>query len=413
MKETMNNLAWRTFTTAALITTMAAAGHAQSRVYREGSSWVEETSGDLATARSIRVHTDLGSVNVDGSGGNGVHYTIRKRVNASSEEQARRMFDSLRFTAVNRADQDVINGETRGEWHRGSVQIQIVTPRQLDAVRVATDGGDVSVAHVDGRVDVETGGGRVALDDVNNAAKISSGGGNVHVGTVGNTLDVRSGGGNVDVNSAGASAVVETGGGNVGVNTVRGDLRIETGGGNISVKTVGGGLRASTGGGTLDLGQVGGQVSAETGGGSIRLSAGGGVIAQTGAGAIQCYNIKRGLRATTGAGGITAQFIGARGDFSDSKLEAGMGDIIVYLPNDLGVNVIASIELANGHRIQSDFPGLKISREEGYGPGEASAEGSLNGGGPTLKLHTTAGNISLRRIQKLVSSDEDVMGNED
>src|SRR5438270_9957261 len=412
MTSTLHNLAWRPVSMAVALAVLAASAQAQSRVYREGSSWVEETSGDVAAAKVLRVRTDLGSVSVDGSGSNGVHYTVRKRVNASSEEAARRMFETLRVAALNRADQTIIGGDSHGEWHRGSVQIQVVAPRQMDLVKVNTDGGDVSVNHVSGRTEIETGGGRVAVDDIGGLAKIESGGGNVHVGTVGNTLVLRSGGGNMDVNTAGASTALGTGGGNVSVNAIRGDLKVETGGGNISVKTVGGGLRASTGGGNLDLGQVGGQVAAETGGGSIRISSGWGVTAETGAGTIQCYNVKHGLKATTGAGGITAQFIGNKGDFSDSRLEAGMGDIVVYLPSDVGVHVIASIDLANGHGIQSDFPGLKIQREEGFGPGEASAEGIIGGGGPTLKLHTTAGNISLKRISKIVASDEDVMGQE-
>jgi DUF4097 and DUF4098 domain-containing protein YvlB len=173
----------------------------------------------------------------------------------------------------------------------------------------------------------------------------------------------------------------------------------ETGGGNINVKTVTGGIKASTGGGSLDLGDIGGQVAAETGGGSIRLRSGGGVIAETGAGLIQCYNVKHGLKASTGSGGITVEFVGKKGDFSNSHLEAGIGDIVVYLPNDLGVRIEANIDFANGHGIQSDFSGLQITQSNGFGPRQVSAEGSLNGGGPTLELHTTTGNIMLRRAR--------------
>ena len=115
---------------------------------------------------------------------------------------------------------------------------------------------------------------------------------------------------------------------------------------------------------------------------------------------IQCFNVKHGLRASTAGGGIVAEFIGRKDDFSDSHLEAGVGDITVYLPVDLGVNVIASIDFANGHTIQSEFKGLRVSQSNGFGPQEMSAEGRLNGGGPTLKLHTTTGNIMLRRVKK-------------
>src|SRR5271169_1605254 len=50
----------------------------QSRVYREGAAWVEETTGTLPVGREIKVNTDLGSVQVQGNSPN-ITYVIRKR----------------------------------------------------------------------------------------------------------------------------------------------------------------------------------------------------------------------------------------------------------------------------------------------------------------------------------------------
>jgi hypothetical protein len=70
----------------------------------------------------------------------------------------------------------------------------------------------------------------------------------------------------------------------------------------------------------------------------------------------------------------------------------------VVLPSNLGVNVRAGIEMAQGHRIRSDFPELKITSEGGeYDPKEIFAEGAINGGGPMLKAQTTIGNIEFRK----------------
>jgi hypothetical protein len=53
--------------------------------------------------------------------------------------------------------------------------------------------------------------------------------------------------------------------------------------------------------------------------------------------------------------------------------------------------------LANGHNIQSEFPGIQVTSVGGqWGPKTVTAEGSLNGGGPLLKVSTTTGNISFR-----------------
>ena len=53
------------------------------------------------------------------------------------------------------------------------------------------------------------------------------------------------------------------------------------------------------------------------------------------------------------------------GDRTDSTLETSAGDITVYLASDLNVTVRAAIELANGHKIRSDFSDIQIHSEGG------------------------------------------------
>ena len=84
--------------------------------------------------------------------------------------------------------------------------------------------------------------------------------------------------------------------------------------------------------------------------------------------------------------------------FTDSKLETQMGDIIVFVPEKLGVNVRATVESARSYGIHSDFDEVKITQSSGtMGPREFYAEGSLNGGGPLLHVHTTAGDIQIKK----------------
>jgi hypothetical protein len=179
--------------------------------------------------------------------------------------------------------------------------------------------------------------------------------------------------------------------------------KLETsGGGNIEVRQCGGGLKVSTGGGNIELGDIAGPVEIETGGGSIRLaSAKGAVRAETGAGRIELNGVST-ARAETGAGGITARFVRASGDQSDSSLETSAGDIIVYLTPDVAISVRASIDLANGHAIHTDFNDIRVTSEGGDWPGPRTmtAEGKLNGGGPTLKVRTATGNIQILRASR-------------
>jgi hypothetical protein len=151
----------------------------------------------------------------------------------------------------------------------------------------------------------------------------------------------------------------------------------------------------------LNLGDVYGSVTADTGGGTVKLaSAKGDVRVVTGGGAVELMKLGQSAHVETGGGTITAQFVAGRSQFKDSMLRTAVGNVVVYLPRDLGVNVHASTEMANGAGITSAFPGLTISSEGGkYGPKSMSAEGMLNGGGPILRVRTTIGQIDIRQGQ--------------
>ena len=125
------------------------------------------------------------------------------------------------------------------------------------------------------------------------------------------------------------------------------------------------------------------------------------VRAQTGAGRIELNGVSS-ARAETGAGGILAKFISSSGERSDSLLETSAGDIVVYIAPDVAITVRASIDLANGHKILSDFTDIRVTSEGGEWPGPKSftAEGKLNGGGPTLKVRTTTGDIRFLRASR-------------
>jgi len=138
----------------------------------------------------------------------------------------------------------------------------------------------------------------------------------------------------------------------------------------------------------------------ETGGGTLKvLSASGPIKGETGSGNIELWGVPS-AHVETGSGAITAKFVRGNSGTGSSILETGVGDITVYLVSNVNLTVHASIEAANGQQIVSDFPDIKVSSEGGqWGPKLVSAEGSVNGGGPVLKVRTTMGNIYFRRAQ--------------
>ena len=374
----------------------------EGRIYREGGNWVQEVTGTLSGAKNLRVKLDSGSVKVQGGSQSDITFVIHRRAYTGSEEQARREFQSGRVSSSVKGDTAWIVAERPGRDHKCSDDLVVNVPRNLDLAKVETGGGNVNAAAIAGRAEIETGGGSIHLDDIGGGAKAETGGGAVEVGSIGGDLSVETGGGNIKINSAKGEIKAETGGGSLVVLSGLQGAVLETGGGSIRLEKCNGRVKASTGGGSIDLGDVGGPVQLESGGGSIRLaSAKGRVEAETGGGSIQLDGATS-VRAETGAGGIVVKLVSSSDTRTDSALETAAGDITVYLANDLPITIRAEIEMANGHKIHSDFSDIHISSERGGWPGPqtVTAEGQLNGGGPTLKVRTSSGNITFLRASR-------------
>ena len=375
----------------------------QVRVYRDGDSWVEEMTGSLASAKVLRVHVDLGSVRVQGGSQQDITYLIRTRSYSSNEKQARQQFEEYKINASARGETALIEGEWQGgSHHLCSGEFVINVPRNLEVAKLETSGGDLSVNGIAGRVEARSGGGKVHLDDMGGSVTAETGGDSIEIGSVSGDLRLETGGGKIYIASAKGKVNATTGGGNIVLVSAAQGATLEAGGGNIEVKKCGGKLSVSTGGGNIELGDISGPVEIETGGGSIRLGWAKGVVrAQTGAGRIELNGVSS-ARAETGAGGILAKFVSSSGERTDSVLETSAGDITVYLAPDVAMTIRASIDLANGHKIMSDFSDIRVTSEGGDWPGPKSftAEGKVNGGGPTLKVRTTTGDIKFLRASR-------------
>jgi DUF4097 and DUF4098 domain-containing protein YvlB len=371
----------------------------EGKIYREGSSWGQELNGTLGNARNLRVKVQSGSIRVQGGSQSGISYVIHRRAYTSSEQAARRKFETFKVEAYVRGDTAFIVAESPGGRNECGGDFVINVPRNIEVAKIETEGGSVTATGIDGRAEIESGGGGIHIDDIGGAVTAETGGGGIEVGTVGGDVTLQTGGGNIKIISAKGKINAESGGGSVLVLSGLQEAVLQTGAGSIRVDKCTGKVRASTGGGSVDLGEIGGSADIESGGGSIRLSsAKGPVRVQTGGGSIQLDGAPS-VRAETAAGGIIAKILSSSGERSDSVLETTAGDITVYLSDNLAVSIRAAIELANGHMIRSDFSDIHVSSEGGpWSPRTVTAEGQLNGGGPVLKVRTSSGNINFRRV---------------
>lgn len=372
----------------------------QTREYREGSSWVQEMTGDLGAAKNLRVKLAAGSVRVQGGSQAGITYVIHRKAYTSSQEKARREFESYRISATLKGDTAWIVAESSRRDSKCSDDFVINVPRNLDSAKIDTGGGNVNAAGIAGHVSLESGGGSIHLDDIGGEVSAETGGGTIEVGSVQGNVSLHTGGGNIKVAAAKGEIKAESGAGNLVILSGLQGAVLETGGGSIRVEKCSGPVKATTGGGSVDLGDIGGPAEIETGAGSIRLaSAKGRVQAQTGGGSIQLDGATS-VQAETGAGGIVVKLLAGADHGSSSMLETSAGDITVYLANDLAISIRAEIEMANGHSIRSEFSDIHVSSAGGPWEKTVTAEGQLNGGGPVLKVRTNSGNVNFRRVSR-------------
>jgi len=371
-----------------------------TRVYPEGNSWVEETSGTLPDARELRITTDLGSIDVRGKA-RGISYVFRKRAYTATKEQALRQFQIMKLTATRVGAQALVDGRmARHDVTNVSAEISLQVPSDLKKALLETGGGSLTLRSIGGAVAGRTGGGAIKLEDIAGPVSVSTGGGDVVAGSLGSDATIKAGGGSIRVDHILGTGKISTGGGNVSIGSANG-LLVNNGAGNIDVKRCNGDLQVSTGGGRVTLGPVMGTVKVEAGAGSVRLAgAAGRVQVTTGGGGVELFQVAQGAQVDTGSGAVTVEFTSTPGSFTDSSLHTAAGDVLVFLPANLALTVHASSDMALGYGIRSEFDGLHISKQSGgYGPQSMWAEGALNGGGPSLRVRTGMGHIDFRSLQ--------------
>jgi TonB family protein len=251
--------------------------------------------------------------------------------------------------------------------------------------KLRTEGGHIQVLDVAGNLNVFTGGGHINVGNITGDAWLRSGGGHIRAGTIGGRADLDTDGGNITVGHAGSFVNVRTGGGQIDFGEVRGSVHAQTGGGGIRIMYVAGPMEVESSGGSICLTRVAGAVQAATADGTITAWINPSSGPDNGTG-----GSPNNLPVPVPAHPATVQLAGA------SQLASGNGDIVVFLPRNLAVNIDALVTKGGEHRIEAD-PALHLSfqTEGSNGAGPVHAIAVLNGGGIPLKLRTSAGKIRL------------------
>jgi DUF4097 and DUF4098 domain-containing protein YvlB len=184
------------------------------------------------------------------------------------------------------------------------------------------------------------------------------------------SVDLKTSGGDEIVGDLLGKVYARTSGGDIKLGRIVGDINASTSGGNVSIEEGQTTVKASTSGGNITAKHLVGPSDLKTSGGDIKIE-----------------SVENAIDARTSGGDIKANFDGVlRGD---SKLDTSGGQVKATVGKTMAFHLNAD---TSGGEV--DASGLTITIDRG-GVGKSSLAGSVNGGGPDLRLHTSGGDIDV------------------
>lgn len=182
---------------------------------------------------------------------------------------------------------------------------------------------------------------------------------------------------------------LRTSGGDIAIGSLTGIVKANTSGGDIRLDRIDGEVDAHTSGGDITLREGTARAKVHTSGGDIRIDkVAGPVEAGTSGGDIIINSAANVVTAHTSGGDVRAVLTNPL--TADCSLGTSGGDVTVEFPRNSSFRLDAN---TSGGDV--DATGLTITIERG-GLGKSRLVGTVNGGGPLLKLRTSGGDINVR-----------------
>lgn len=179
---------------------------------------------------------------------------------------------------------------------------------------------------------------------------------------------------------------VASGSGDLQVANVASLVSVETGSGDIHLANLGPTPHVTTGSGTIRAEGIHGSANLETGSGDIDFNqqAAGDVKAETGSGSVRLHGVNGAVKAETGSGDLEIDGNPA----SDWRLNSGSGSVRLSMNSQARYNLNASTSSGS---VNVSTP---IVMQTGLD--KQHIVGSVRGGGPTVRISTGSGDITIR-----------------
>ena len=319
----------------------------------------------VAAGGKLTMDTDCGGIDVQSTADDTVSVRIQRAAQIKANRRAAEILKNLDVQITHEGPNVKIEAKFTTDakrWQKRQndldVQFDILVPQQYNLdLKTACD--DISVANITGDVKAETCRAGLRLQDINGQ------------------IDGVTSTGNIDLKTFNGDAVLQTTGGNITLADGRGDVKAKASGGNLQVTQVTGIVNGQTPGGGITLRGCKGGADLKAAGGSIAVENDRPVLAKVSGGSIHCE-----LREVPA---VSQSLL--------LDLETMGGSINVSLNPDIDARVEAKVL---GGSVTTEFP-VSVEADGTVKPNQL--RGTLNGGGPLLRLRSVGGNIILRKVE--------------
>ena len=318
----------------------------------------------VAPGGKLTIDADFGAIDVQSTEGDTLSVHIRRAAQLKEDRRAGEILKNLDVQMTHEAVDVNIEAKFRGpvkQWKKAKkrldVQFEIVVPRNY-ALDLKTADEEISVMDIVGDVNVHTVRAGLRLQNITGH------------------IDGTTSGGNIDLKAFEGDAALRTSGGTITLEEGTGDVKAKTSGGNIKVTDVIGAVNGETSGGNVTLRGGKGGADVKTAGGNIEVENDGPVLAKTSGGSIRCQ-----LQETVSSQNLLLD------------LETMGGSINVSLVPDIAATVEARVL---GGSVTTEFP---VATETAGAVKPDQLQGTINGGGPLLRLFSVGGNVILRKTE--------------
>ena len=319
----------------------------------------------VAAGGKLTIDADCGGIDVQSTDDDTLSIRVQRAAQIKANRRAAEILKNLDVQIIHEASDVKIEAKFIGSakrWQKRKndldVQFDILVPRHYNLdLKTACD--DISVVNVTGDVNVETFRAGLRLQEI--------------TGRIDGVTSL----GNIDLKAFNGDAVLQTTAGNIGIADGTGDVKTKTSGGNLQVVQVIGAVNGRASGGNIILRGCTGGADLKNAGGSIEVENDGPVLAKNAGGSIRCH----------------LQEVSANQSLL-LDLETTGGSINVSLVPDIAATVKAKVLSGS---VTTEFP-VTVEASGTVKPDQL--QGTINGGGPLLKLRSVGGNIILRKIEE-------------